>query len=59
MRGTISVITAMAARDPAELAISSISTYELHTGVEKCANPARERSKVERLLGTLQHIEFD
>jgi tRNA(fMet)-specific endonuclease VapC len=59
MRGTASVITAMAAHDPADLAVSSITSYELHAGVEKCADPARERNKVEQLLNTVQQVEFD
>ncbi len=49
----------MAAHDPADLAVSSITSYELHTGVEKCADPGRERDKVERLLQTVQQVEFD
>lgn len=59
MRGTPSVVAAMTAHNPAELVVSSVTSYELHTGVEKCANPSHERSKVERFLNTLGQIEFD
>ena len=59
MRGTVPVVAAMAAHDPADLAVSSVTSYELYTGVEKCANPARERSKVERFLNALRQLEFD
>lgn len=59
MRGTAAVVAAMSAHDPADLAVSSVTSYELYTGVEKCADPARERSKVEQLLNTLRQIEFD
>lgn len=53
------MVAAMAARDPADLAVSCVTSYELHTGVEKCADPAKERNKVQRLLDTLQQIAFD
>ena len=59
MRGTTSVIAAIAAHDPVELGVSSVTSYELFTGVEKCAEPHRERSKVEKLFNTLLQIEFD
>ena len=40
-------------------AISTITAYELYTGVEKCADPAREKSKVELLLTTILPLSFD
>jgi tRNA(fMet)-specific endonuclease VapC len=49
----------MAAVAPGDCAISSVTAYELHTGVEKCANPAQERSKVELLLTTVWEMPFD
>src|SRR5689334_8436331 len=59
MRGVPSVVSAFAARAPGEVAISSITCYELFTGVEKCANPAVERFKVDSLIATLQRTEFN
>ena len=59
MRGTASVIAVAAAHDPVDLVVSSVTTYELLTGVEKCADPARERGKVERLLTTIRQVDFD
>jgi tRNA(fMet)-specific endonuclease VapC len=48
----------MAAVPPADCAISTITSYELHTGVEKCAQPARERAKVQLLFNTIQQLPF-
>lgn len=49
----------MAAVPPGDCAISAITGYELYTGVEKCADPAKERAKVELLMKTVQHLPFD
>jgi tRNA(fMet)-specific endonuclease VapC len=59
MRGLPAVVSALARYMPAELAVSSITAYELYTGVEKCAAPDRERAKVQSLLQTLHLLEFD
>jgi predicted nucleic acid-binding protein len=40
----------MAAAAPGDCAVSTITSYELFTGIEKCAKPAQERGKVELLL---------
>ena len=39
--------------------ISTITSYELYTGVAKCAEPDRERPKVELLLNTVVELPFD
>ena len=44
---------------PSDCAISTISSYELYTGVEKCANPPQERAKVDLLHQTLCQLAFD
>lgn len=59
MRGATSVIDALTARAPADIAVSSVTCYELYTGIEKCADPIRERTKVEALIGTLNQVVFD
>jgi tRNA(fMet)-specific endonuclease VapC len=59
MRGVPSVIRAMSACAPGDIAISSITCYELFVGVEKCADTSRERTKVDVLIGALQHVLFD
>jgi tRNA(fMet)-specific endonuclease VapC len=59
MRGIMSVVGAMAVRSPDDITLSSITAYELFTGVEKCANPVRERNRVEELLSMVGQIVFD
>jgi tRNA(fMet)-specific endonuclease VapC len=44
---------------PDDLAISSITSYELFTGVEKCSASERERAKVRLLLATVHELSFD
>jgi len=44
---------------PDDLAISSITSYELFTGVEKCSDPGRERAKVQLPLATVHEMSFD
>jgi tRNA(fMet)-specific endonuclease VapC len=52
------VVAALASRLPTEIAVSSITCYELYTGVKKCAQPQRVRVKVETFLQTVNRIEF-
>jgi tRNA(fMet)-specific endonuclease VapC len=59
MRNHPLVVQRMAAQSPGDCAISTITGYELYTGVAKCANPAKERSKVELLLAVLGELPFD
>jgi tRNA(fMet)-specific endonuclease VapC len=59
MRSHPIAVQRMAAVAPADCAISTVTAYELYTGVEKCANPAQERSKVEMLLTTVWEMPFD
>src|SRR5271154_6270927 len=59
MRHHTLVLRRMAAVPLAECAISSITSYELFTGVEKCADPAKERAKVDLLLATISELVFD
>ena len=40
------VLQRLAAVAPADCAISSITTYELYTGIEKCADPTKQLAKV-------------
>jgi tRNA(fMet)-specific endonuclease VapC len=44
---------------PADCAISTVTSYELYTGVEKCAAPANERAKVDLLLTSIQELPFN
>lgn len=59
MRHHASVLRRLAGVAPADCCISTITTYELWTGIEKCADPAREQSKVELLLSTIGELAFD
>ena len=59
MRNQANVVQRMSAVSPGECVISTVTSYELYTGVEKCADPPRERSKVSLLLGTLSILPFD
>lgn len=46
MRSHPTAVHRMAAVAPGDCAIYTVTAYELYTGVEKCADPAQERSKV-------------
>ena len=49
----------MAKVSPSDIAVSSITCYELYTGAEKCVDQARERAKVDTFVHALQHVVFD
>lgn len=59
MRHVALVVQRMSAESPVDCAISTITSYELWTGVAKCANPAREVSKVNLLLAAVNQLAFD
>jgi predicted nucleic acid-binding protein len=59
MRQNAAVVNRLAATRPDECAISTITSYELYTGVEKCSNPAKEREKVECFLGAIHELAFE
>jgi tRNA(fMet)-specific endonuclease VapC len=53
------VLKRLSAASPNDCAISSITLYELLTGVEKCRDPIAERAKVAALQNALTTLEFD
>ena len=59
MRSHPNVVKRMSASSPGDCVVSTISSYELHTGVAKCAAPAKEQAKVELLLKTIVQLPFD
>jgi len=59
MRGMRPVVERLAATSPSDIAVSTVTWYELYTGVEKCKNPARERSKLEKLRANVHEVVFD
>jgi len=59
MRNQPHIVARLASLAPADCGISAISSYEILTGVAKCASPAVERSKVENLLRLVEQLPFD
>jgi tRNA(fMet)-specific endonuclease VapC len=59
MRNHPKVVARLATVSAADCVISTITGCELFTGVEKCANPAKERAKVELLLKTVHEVPFE
>lgn len=59
MRNHPKVLGKISTLVPGNCAISTITSYELYTGIEKCAQPARERPKVDHLLATIPQLPFD
>jgi tRNA(fMet)-specific endonuclease VapC len=59
MRQDAVVLQRLARVPPAECAISTITSYELYTGIGKCAAPAKELAKVQLLLATVNERVFD
>ena len=59
MRHEATAIARMSAVVPMDCAISTITAYELFTGIAKCADPLREGAKVEKLLRTVHKLSFD
>jgi tRNA(fMet)-specific endonuclease VapC len=59
MRNHAGVLARLHALAPGDCAVSTITSYELFTGVAKCANPTQERAKVELLLNTISEVAFE
>jgi tRNA(fMet)-specific endonuclease VapC len=59
MRSHPLAVQRMAKVAPGDCVLSTITTYELYTGVEKCANPAKERAKIDLLLKTVRQVPFE
>jgi tRNA(fMet)-specific endonuclease VapC len=59
MRNDPKAVHRMAGVPPGDCGISTITYYELSTGVEKCSNPIKEQAKVDLLLKTVHEVVFD
>lgn len=59
MRHRPNVVNHMFAVAPGDSVISTITSYELYTGVAKCAAPDKERAKVDLLLQTVVELPFE
>ena len=49
----------MSAVAPGDCVISTITSYELYTGIAKCALPDKEQAKVDLFLKTVIELSFD
>ena len=44
---------------PSDCGVSTVSLYELHSGIVRCRHPALEQAKVDRLVQPMSLIPFD
>lgn len=58
MRQHAGVLAHLQSLSPSDCAISTITSYELFTGVAKCAYSTQEQSKVDLLLATMAELPF-
>lgn len=59
MRGHPQVVQRLRALAPTECGISTVSLYELFSGVERCRQPEQERQKVQVFISVLHVLPFD
>jgi len=59
LRNHPNVVKRLSAVTPGDCVISTITSYELYTGIAKCAAPANKRAKVALLLQTVTELPFD
>ena len=59
LRGKAHVLAKLGAVAPADCAVSTVTVFELSSGVEKCARASSEQSKVDALLGAVREVVFD
>jgi tRNA(fMet)-specific endonuclease VapC len=59
MKGNVKTLEYLARTPRESLFVSSVSIYELFTGVAKCSKPLIEQAKVEKLTSCMQVVSFD
>lgn len=59
MKGREKAVHRLQQFQPSDCTISTVTSYELLTGVLKCQNPVREREKVLRLMTVVRVLPFD
>src|SRR5579859_7315267 len=59
MRGAALVVRHLNSVPPDDCAISTITAYELFTGLAKCAAPQQESTRINLLLSTVHELVFD
>ncbi|MEQ1860365.1 MAG: type II toxin-antitoxin system VapC family toxin [Chthoniobacteraceae bacterium] len=58
MRRNLQVRARMQRLQPGDCAVSSITAFELYHGLERCAEPGRERAKIDELLSVVCVLPF-
>ncbi len=53
------VVKRLQSTRPEEVAIASITLYELEVGVAKCAAPAKERQRIDTFVAAVHLVDFD
>ncbi len=59
MQGEKNVCQRLKATTPDDCVVSTVTVFELFSGIKKCAAPSREELKVRRLLEPLRLLPFD
>ena len=59
MRNHPNVVNRMSVAARGDTVISTITSYELYTGIAKCVSPDKEQAKVDLLLQTVIELPFD
>jgi len=59
MKGRDKAVQRLRLLQPSDCAMSTVTTYELLTGVLKCQKPANARAKVMRLMSVVPVLPFD
>jgi tRNA(fMet)-specific endonuclease VapC len=59
MKGNPLVQVRLRSHAPSVFGISTVSLYELHSGIVRCRQPALEQLKVDRLIQPMSLIPFD
>lgn len=59
MKGNPLVQKRLRIKIPSDCGVSTVSFYELHSGIVRCRHPALEQIKVERLIQPMSLIPFD
>lgn len=59
LKGQPQVCARLEAISPADCVISSVTAFELATGVRRCSQPDRERKKLEKLFAIVDVLPFD
>jgi tRNA(fMet)-specific endonuclease VapC len=59
LRGHQQVLEHLRQHTPSDFAVSTISLYELYSGVARCRQPAIERQKIDTFLHPLHLLPYD